>query len=168
MRIEFEKSTVELDDRLFIKEHYFDDIDIYTIFPKSAIKYSKDIDFVNMISGIYCETDEEFQAYVDGENNGKGYSYIDYWDGHNRRYIDLENDNLEKLWVEVDKLEVIEILDDRHPFNSEYALLTDGDRYYIVYGCSSYQKDVYPEIEYIGKTKRKFDDLKFELGYTEE
>lgn len=155
MEINFAKSTEHLNDAYFIvtTDYYYEPTQ-YAIIPKSMKLYTKDIDFISDMTGwIYEGTDEEFQEYVNSMDNGNGYEYIHYWDGHNSKYIDLNSDYLDTLYIDTTKLELIDIYQDSNPLSNEYALVKDtsDNSFYVVYGTSCRQEDVFAEIKCIGK-----------------
>jgi len=156
MEINFAKSTVNLDNAYFIVTKNYNTTEslLYSIIPKSYKLYSKDIDFISNLSGwVYDGTEEEFQEFVNEMNDGLGYEYIQYWDGHNINYIDLDSDFLTTMHIDLNNLELIDICNDNNSLSNEYALLKDvkDNSYYVVYGTSCRQEDVFAEIQHIGK-----------------
>lgn len=159
--IEFDKMTVNLVDNYYIKLDDYHNQDKYAIIPKSYTRYTRDIDWIESNFDVTFEDREEFNDWVRGLNNDRGYEYIEYWTGSNWKYIATEVlDCTNSTTFDFSKYTLLEIEKNKHYDSPEYALLIDEDEnYYIVFGCTDYQNDLFPEIELIGKTKTKWLEL---------
>lgn len=160
-QIEFAKMTVKLKNNYYIKLDDYHNQDKYAIIPKSYTEYTKNIDWIESNFDVTIEDKDEFNDWVRGLNNDRGYEFIEYWDGCDWIYIPTDMlDCSNSTTFDFSKYTLLEIEKNHYYDSPEYALLIDEDEnYYIVFGCTNRQNDLFPEIELIGKNKTKWHEL---------